>query len=127
MVNYIPLCFLFSGYTEANRFHQSDRQDWGTSSSELDYEVYSMLFEVSGVYKLHGFGRYEGIYLKMASELGGLLQGLTPIWTKTYRTGSQFFIFFNHRSEQWELHEKLSGLSFTDCRLFCKTGIYRHF
>ena len=94
---------------------------------DLKYDVISMALELSGIYELHGFGRYDGD-LKMAKGLDGP-HGLTPVWLKA-NADSQFVIFFNRRSEEWELREKIccsNGFSFTHPRLVCKTGLFRHF
>ena len=82
-----------------------------------------MALKFSGVYRLHGFGRYEGMKLKMASELDGLIHGLTPVWRKITNDDlrTEFFIFFNQRSEKWELHEKHSWGSFEE-HLICEAG-----
>ena len=90
-------------------------------------KVFSMALKFSGFYRLHGFGRYEGMELKMASELDGL-HGLTPVWRKNTYTNNdmrtEFFIFFNQRSEKWELHEKHSWGSSThfEDHLICEAG-----
>ena len=93
---------------------------------EVHYEVFSLALKVSGVYKLHGFGKYEGIHLKFADELDEVL-GLTPIWKKVCTENDpQFLIFFDSKSYRWELHEKKSPCSqLTYDHLFCKTGLFR--
>ena len=93
-----------------------------------EYETFKRFLNFSGEYELHGFGRYNGLRLKMRSAIDGQLIGLTPIWKNIFTlTDSQYFIFFNQTYSRWELHEMKtyseSSLPFSRDHIFCKTGL----